>query len=71
MGEGQVGVDGEVGEEGDVAVGEGAGLEAGVEGVQGRGGVRPGSEAVPDLRDGVDFGGGEERGEGPGGEEGV
>jgi len=45
-----------VGEERDVAVGERAGGEAGVEGVEARPGVGPGPELVPDQGYSVDLG---------------
>lgn len=62
-GKGQVGVGGQVAEQGHVAVGQGAQDEGFGQVVQGRGGVQPGVDEVPDLGDGVELVGGPEAGE--------
>lgn len=69
-GDGEVGVGGNVAEEGEVAVEEGAEDEGFGEVVQGGGGVGPGVDEMPDLRDGGELGRGPEAGKVVGGEEG-
>ena len=71
MGPAQVGVRRHVGEERDVAVREGGGREARVEGGDAGAGVGPGVQVVPGQGEGVDLGRGPEVGDLPFVEEGA